>query len=230
MQAHAQDTTDARKDPLRGGITLLGEPLPSIWDPKHFRVVPFVGPNGLVDSAHYSLDRNADGSPRKQGRGLSPVALVEGEVQITRYGKLSGYVLYEDVCRGTALSFINGRLVTVASLHPDVDGMRYWQAWKKFARMQLAGQAIQASAVVYSEDGSQPIVDKFGSQFYHPEIMRRREQYARGGSHVIDTDVALRDIFGEPDTTESSEHDPAPDDILAQALGEKPSRPSRRGG
>jgi hypothetical protein len=191
-QSHRQDSLH------RGGITLLGEPEPSVWDPEHYRTVPVMDANGIVDAFHFSLARNPNGSMRKQSRGLSPAEFTNGQVQLTPYGIATGHVFYKDVCDGTAKSRVGDRMVPVHQLHPDVDGQKFWRAWQEHAKAQLAGKLIRASKAVIGEDGRTPIGDKFGDSFYHPESKRRRNQMVMGGAHAVDADAALQEYFGEP--------------------------------
>jgi hypothetical protein len=192
-------TQSPRQDSLhRGGITILGEPEPSIWDPQHYRIVPVMDANGIVDAFHFSLARNPNGSLRKQSRGLSPVEFANGQAQMTPYGIATGHVFYKDVCDGTAKSRIADRMVPVHELHAGVDGQKYWRAWQEHVKKSLAGVEIRRSKPVIGEDGSTPIGDSFGDGFLHPESKRRRNQRVMGGAHAVDADAALKDYFGEP--------------------------------
>lgn len=205
MQTQAQDI-------FRGGITELDKPPPSIWDANHYRIVPVMGPNGVVDAFHFALERNGNGTYRNQQRGLAPVEYVNGEVQLTRYGRLTGHVFYEAVCDGTAKSRVGGKMIPVHKLHPDADGSRFWKAWQAHVKAQLAGKPIRASKPVLGEDGRTPIVDEFGAGFFHPESTRRRNTMLMGGAHSVDADAALLEYFGEPNP--DGEYTPPADETV----------------
>jgi hypothetical protein len=170
-------------------LNIVGRPSPSVWNVKHYKTVPVVGPDGTFDWHHFSIDKTLDGKLNRQERGDSPLRFEGGEVVLSAWGRKKGYTLYHDICFGSALSVVGGRPRSMHELHPDVDGEVYWRMWLAFCKMQRQNKPIRPGAPVLS--GVTVIMDKFGEDFYHPEIKRRRIDHLNGGGQAVDASDAI---------------------------------------
>lgn len=204
-------------------LSILGRtPADNVWDPKTWITVPFVGPRGEFKWMHFDRRRNNQGQYHKQLRGLTPLKFDDGQVVLSKYGRLNGFTVYEDICNGTARVLVQDEWRLVSDLHPNVDGDSYWRMWLAFCKFNQQGKRVAAAA---ASPGA--LMDKFTEQLYHPEIKRRREEFAMYGEiNALDQDAAIKIIMGDnfdPRAGEANEPVPATaDDILA--AGRKPKK------
>jgi hypothetical protein len=194
----------------KGNLTYQGQRQPSVWDSRYYVTVPYVSPEGHFEVQHFDIRKNTSGEFWKQQRGINPLEFRNGRVTLSRIGEARGFVLYRDVCNGTAVSRVGLEEKTVAELHPGVDHRQHWAMWERYCQMQLQGRPIQRSKPAPSEEGA-PVSDMFGARFYHPEVLRRREQQKRGGAMAVDADSAITFLMGDGfDPLDPSTAPPAP--------------------
>jgi hypothetical protein len=159
---------------------------------RNLQPVPYVGPAGEFEIRFIDLRMRND-EFKSQLDGLTPVHFENGTVSIARWARSVGYVLYEDLCKGRAESFIDGEWVLV----DRNDGA--WQAWLNYVRIMRSGANLPRSNPAPTDDGSKPVTDTITAKMYHPEIIRRRKQAQRGGHSTLSEERALQMILDTPE-------------------------------
>ena len=179
-------------------LSILGRTKPdSIWDPAQYIVIPFVTAAGAFERRAFDIRRDHKNRFQAQQRGVTPLEFDKGRVRLSPYGEAIGCTLYRDICEGTAFSIVQGQRVATASLHPGVDGEKYWSMWLDYAARMRAGQKIGAGKVAEGAN-----MDGFTKGLYHPEVARRRNEYARWGEvNAVDPETAISDILAASGVT-----------------------------
>lgn len=133
------------------------------------RVYPAIGPKGQL------VVRFADTSFKgwmDAKAGQSPITLSSGKPAIHPEFERIGFVLYEDLCAGQV---------------PGVEASpKHWKIWKKYVELRAAGREPAPGSIKDSD-------------FYHPEVLRRRENADIGGLAVMKADELARYLgFDDP--------------------------------